>query len=335
MIHIDGKEAGGQILRSALSLSAITKEPFEIVNIRASRNEGGLKQQHLEGVKAMASICNADVKDAFIGSKELSFYPRDILGGNYKIDIGTAGSITLVLQTLIPALLFADKKTYLEIKGGTDVKWSPSFDYYYNVPMRYLEMFNVDLNLELIKRGFYPKGNGIVKLEINPCRKLRVLNLVERGDFERIDLFNYATSDLKKADVIERQRKGFEDEMKMKETYHMNGYVDALSTGTVMHAHAHYEKCILGVDILGDKGKKAEDVGEELAKKLKFEINSKATVDQYMADQILIFMALAKEGSFITSKITDHVLNNIKVIEKFLDVKFKISDCSVSCYGKN
>jgi len=328
MIKIDGSDGGGQILRSALALSAITKKPFEIVNIRGSRDKGGLKQQHLEGVKAMVSICNADVKDAFIGSKELSFTPRDISGGDYKIDIGTAGSITLVLQTLIPALLFADKKTYLEIKGGTDVKWSPSFDYYYNIPIRYLEMFNVDLNLELIKRGFYPKGNGIVKLEINPCRKLRVLNLIERGNFERIDLFNYATKDLEKSNVIERQRNGFREEMK--ETYHMNGYVDALSTGTVMHAHAHYEKCILGVDILGEKGKKAEDIGKELARKLKFEINSKATVDQYMADQILIFMALAKEGSFITSKITDHVLNNIKVIEKFLNVKFKIEDNKVS-----
>ena len=174
MIKIDGSEGGGQLLRTALSLSAITQNPFGMTNIRGAREKGGLKPQHLEGVKAISKICNSEVKGAKLESKDLVFKPEKISGGDYKIDIGTAGSITLILQTLIPALLYADKKTSLEIKGGTDVKWSPSFDYFYNVPMRFLEMFGVDAKLELISRGFYPKGNGLVKFEIYPNKNFKI-----------------------------------------------------------------------------------------------------------------------------------------------------------------
>ena len=331
MIKIDGSEGGGQLLRTALSLSAITQKPFEMANIRGAREKGGLKPQHLEGVKAISKICDAEVDGAKLESKSLIFKPGKISGGNYKIDIGTAGSITLILQTLIPALLYAGKKTNLEIKGGTDVKWAPSFDYFYNVPMRFLEMFGVDAHLELVRRGFYPKGNGLVKFGIHPNKNLKKLELTKRGNLNRIDLFSYATKDLEKADVIERQRKAFEKELGMKISYHMNDYVDSLSSGDVIHAHAHYSNTIIGADMLGERGKKAEDVGKELARKLKSEIESSATVDSFMADQILIFLALAKGGKFITSKISNHVKTNIKVIEQFLDIKFSINGNIISC----
>src|SRR3990172_3500545 len=172
MLVIDGSfgEAGGQILRTAVALSAIKKIPIKVISIRKGRPEPGLKAQHLVGIQAAAELCNAKLTGASLGSTEITFTPGKIKTGGFKFDVGTAGAITLVLQTLVPIAAFAPGKVKLEIKGGTTVAWSPPIEYFQNIYCDYLEKMGILVNSEVIKYGFYPKGGGIVKVEISPLK---------------------------------------------------------------------------------------------------------------------------------------------------------------------
>src|SRR3989304_5720066 len=167
MLTIDGGygEAGGQILRTAVALSAIKKLPIKVVNIRAKRPEPGLKAQHLVGIQAAAKLCNAKLTGASLGSTEITFDPGKIKTGGFKFDVGTAGAITLVLQTLVPIASVAPGKVKLEIKGGTTVAWSPPIEYFQNIYCDYLEKMGILVNSEVVRHGFCPKGGGVVKVE--------------------------------------------------------------------------------------------------------------------------------------------------------------------------
>src|SRR3989344_4006788 len=264
MITIDGIHSGGQTLRSSLSLSILTQKPFKFINIRGKRDKPGLQNQHLTAVNAAAKICGAQVKGNSQHSKELEFKPSKIIPGNYNFDIGTAGSTTLVLQALLPPLLFAKQKSNLKISGGTSNPLAP--------------------------QAFYIKA---VFLQI-------------------LKLLNGFASVL--GDNLEMHKQ----------------YVASLDPGCFISGIAKYEKTIIGYTTLGKLGVKAEDIGKECANNLLTEINSKCTVDFFTADQLLIYMALAKNGKIISSKITDHIKSNIEIIEKFLDIKFKIEGNEIS-----
>lgn len=327
MISIDGSEAGGQILRTSLALSSVTKKPFKMDNIRATRPKSGLKAQHLKALEAITKITDADVTGGSMGSKEISFSPKNIKGGRYSIDVGTAGSISLVLQTMIPACLHADKETELEVTGGTVGLWAPSIVYFQQIYCNFLEVLGMkrgeDFDLKILRHGFYPKGGGKVVFRIRPFQKLKEIDLAERGRFKRYDIWSIASKPLENADVAERQIQGAEQVLGKIEKKNPV-YADTLSTGTLVHIHAHYENTKLGADILGERGKKAEDVGKECAELLKEQIDCGACLDTWMADQILILMALSGGGKVSVAKITNHILTNIDVIGKFLDVKFKV-----------
>lgn len=327
MIEIDGSylEGGGQIVRTSVALSAVTEKPCKIINIRRGRKDSGLKAQHLKGVEAVAKLTSGKVKGLSIGSHEIEFVPGKIKGGKYKIDVGTAGSISLVLQTLVPACLHADGVVELEIIGGTDVKWSPNVEYFQEVFCRNVNRMGIEIESEILKYGFYPKGGGLVRIKIKPCKKLRPLNLVERGNIKRYDIRSIANKTLEEAKVAERQIEGAKEIIPKFDCEFLN-YVDTLSVGTSVHIHSHCDNSELGATVLGERGKKAEDVGKECAELLKKQIDSNACLDRWMADQILPYMALAGSGKVSVAEITKHAKTNMWVIEKFLPVKFNIDE---------
>jgi len=271
MIEIDGSggEGGGQIVRTAIGLSAVTEKPVRIYNIRAGRCNPGLQAQHLTGIKACAEMCNAKTLGDEKGCTEIIFRPGKIKAGKYKIDVGTAGAVTLVLQTLILPSIHADGEVELEITGGTDVKWSPSYDYFQHIFCDFLKKIGIEIFVEIWQYGFYPKGGGKVFVNIKPCKEFKKLDLIERGEFKRIDVWSIASENLKKANVAERQVKGAKNFLNEKFENENILYVPSKSTGSAIHIHAHYENCKIGVSSLGEIGKPAEAIGKECAELLK------------------------------------------------------------------
>ena len=333
MIVIDGElgSQGGQVLRTALSLSALTQQNFKITNIRSKRNNPGLQAQHVNAVNIMKELCNADVRGNQLNSKELVFIPNEIISKDGKIDIKTAGSITLVFQTILPLCLKFSKKIRIEIIGGTDVPFSPPIDSIEGVFLRLVEKFNVNASLEITRRGFYPKGNGNVIFQIEPCKKIKNVELIERGNYIRTDLFSIAANSLKERKVVERQIDSFKKSYNKEIGIVVDKYVDTLSPGSIVHAHCHFSNTIIGAECLGERGKSSENVGKEAAFNLSNEYNSRSCVDKRAIDQLMIYMGLSKNSKIKTSETTNHINANAAVIEKFLDVKFDVKDNIVEC----
>ena len=356
MIEIDGNygEAGGQITRTALALSTITQKPFEVYDIRKGRKDSGLKNQHLYCVKSLQELCNADVEGAELGSLYLKYNPKKLISKNLNIDIETAGSITLLLQALLPPAMFASKPITLAINGGTDTKWSMPFDYFNNVLLPQLQRF-AKTEAKLLKRGYYPKGNGKVEIKISPKFKLNdfpdfnefhgnlkqnvhTYNLIEQYHLIQIKGISHASKSLEQARVAERQAHSAQSLLGKKFNVPIkitSEYQDTLSIGSGITLWAIFSKnkedidesnpIRIGADALGEQGKKAEIVGEEAANSLIKEIESKAPVDKHLADQILPFMALIN-GSIKVSEITNHCSTNLHTIEKFLGNIFEVYD---------
>ena len=330
MIEIDGGylEGGGQVLRTAIALSAITKTGVHIYNIRAGRKKPGLRPQHLCGIRFASLISNGKVDGLSIGSKEVTFIPGNIKGGEYLIDTKTAGSVTLILQVLVPIGLYADTSLILEIKGGTAVPFSPTVEYFRYLLHYFFKMMGGSIFLNTKKHGFYPAGGGKVYAEISPA-VLRPLELVKRGKLIKIDVTSVSSNSLKKRNVGERLIEGFKKIINDVNTHIF--YVDTVSPSCFIHSHAHFENGRLGGDALGKRGKRAEVVGMEAALTLKRGIESNAPVDSWMVDQIIIYLALA---SYFQKKVsvlkipclTKHAETNIWVIRKFLPVDFEIKD---------
>ncbi len=356
MIKIDGNwgEGGGAIARVALALSTITQKPFEIYDIRKGRKDAGLKNQHLYCVKSLQELCNATVEGAELGSLFLKYYPKKIVAKNLNINIETAGSITLLLQALLLPAMFVSKPITITITGGTDTKWSMPFDYFNNVLLPQLQRF-AKIEAKLLKRGYYPKGNGKVEIKINPKYKLNYFssfeefhehlkqnvqkyNLTEQCNIIQIKGISHASKDLQKANVAERQAESAYSILKQKYNVPIQitaQYQGTLSTSSGITLWVIFSKnkddidetnpIRLGADALGEQGKKAEIVGEEAAKNLIKEIESNAPVDRHLADQILPFMALVG-GKIKVSEITNHCRTNIYAIEQFFGNIFNIDD---------
>jgi RNA 3'-phosphate cyclase len=355
MIQLDGSylEGGGQIIRTALALSALTGKSFEISDIRKGRCNQGLAHQHLECVKSVQQLCDAAVEGALLCSEKIKFVPKPIKAHNMKIDIGTAGSITLLLQALLLPCMFADKKMKITISGGTDVRWSQPFDYFNCVLIPHLRKFAY-IDVKLIKRGYYPKGQGSVEITVTPLCKINdyqsiseftqalrqqvaPLHYLEQGYLIQIKGISHASKELEHAQVAERQATSASLMLKKYgcPINIQNEYTDALSVGsgiTLIAVYSldkdeidHGNPIRLGSDGLGERDKKAEIVGQEAAEHLMHEMDSKAPLDQYMGDQILPFLALVG-GKVKISRITNHARTNIFVIEQFLGTHFEIDE---------
>ncbi len=357
MIEIDGDygEGGGAIVRVALALSTITQKPFEVHGIRKGRKDSGLKNQHLYCIKSLQELCNAEAEGAGLGSLWVKYFPKKLIAKNLNIDVETAGSITLLMQALLLPSMFVSKPITIKITGGTDTKWSQPFDYFNSVLLPQLQRF-AKIEAKLLKRGYYPKGNGKVEIKINPKFKLNDFssfeefhqhlkqninpyNLIEQYHFIQIKGISHASSNLQDAKVAERQAESAQQLLKQKYDVPISittQYQDTLSTGSGIALWAIFSKnkddidennpIRLGADALGEQGKKAEIVGEEAAKNLIKEIESKAPVDRHLADQLLPFMALIGSSKIKVSEITNHARTNIYTIRKFLGEIFEINE---------
>lgn len=329
MIEINGAylEGGGQIIRTALALSSITQEPCRIYNIRASRPNPGLQTQHLEGAKALARLCNAELEGAFLGSTELYFKPGKLKGGKLEIKIPTAGSVGLIFQILSLPAAFCEEGVEIHIKGGaTYGKFAPPLDYINLVLLPILEKIGYKAEIEIIKHGFYPKGGAEAKFFIEPVKKFSPLCLTQRGRARKVKGVSVASIFLRKRNVAERQR---ESALKVvgnfaEITEIEIEYSRSLNPGSGITLCAVFENSFIGADSLGERGKQAELVGKECGEKLIKAIKSGACLDEHAADQILPFIAISGEGEITVSKITKHCLTNAWVIEKFLPVNFEI-----------
>jgi RNA 3'-terminal phosphate cyclase (GTP) len=365
MIKLDGAygSGGGALVRTALALSTLTGKPFAVDNIRAGKGDGGgLKAQHLHAIKALKEICNAKTSEIEIGTKEFWYHPEKIKRGKYSIDIETAGSISLFLQAIILPCLFAPGKITLNIKGGTCGKWQASVDYLQNVLIPHLQRFVDKIELKVLKRGYYPKGNGEVQLEINSRFKLQdydsfqqfnedlalktsKVDLIKQGTLEQIRGNVNVSSELEEHEIAERIEKSAKKSLSNYDCpiNIRTEYSNTLSVGGEIVLWAIFSQngkvdfdnpVILGGDALIERNKKSEEIGRKAAEKLKKEIDSKTAVDRNLADQLIQFMSLLSGSEIETREISNHTKTNIYVAEQFLNIGFKIEGNKVSVEEK-
>jgi RNA 3'-terminal phosphate cyclase (ATP) len=331
MIEIDGSygEGGGQILRTALSLSCLLRKPFRICNIRKGRKKPGLMPQHLTCVRAAQLLSHAEVKGDEKGSTALVFSPHEVKGGAFFFDIGTAGSTSLVLQTLIPSLLFIKEKSTVTLKGGTHVPFSPSFHYLQAVFALFMKKIGIEIQFTIDSYGFYPKGGGAVRAVISPAQEPKPLRIKERGTM--VSLRGYSGVGNLPVSIAERQKTAFLNKIRA----HMHDIlcpvnielikVPTQGQGTFIFLQSESENAIAGFTSLGARGKRAEVVGEEAAREFLKYHATEAALDPYIADQIVLYLSICgKESVFTTSSITQHLLTNLWVIGLFHEFNYAI-----------
>jgi RNA 3'-phosphate cyclase len=329
LLEIDGSygEGGGQILRNAVAFSVLTDKPIKVTNIRKNRPNPGIKSQHYIAIKSIQEIFNANVQDLKIGSSELIFKPGKIKPGAYSFDVGTAGSITLAFQAIILACSNSKEQITINLCGGTDVNWSPSWDYFENVYIPLIKKIGVIVTPKLLNRGYYPRGGGKAKITIDSCEKLNPLNLSNKEIFTHIQ-GNINISNL--AENISTRIKHTIIKNLLKNNFQASITVDkksSLSPGVGATLWTKSPKTILGSAIIGKKTISSEELGQNVSINLLKEIQSGSTLDFHAFDQILPFMILAKKnGKSICkiSKLSNHASTSMWLAKKFLDVDFKI-----------
>ena len=311
MIEIDGSigEGGGQVTRTSLSLSALTGTPVRITNIRAGRDKPGLRPQHLMAVRAVRSIARGTLEGAEESACELTYTPGEIVGGKYEFNIGTAGSSILVAQTVLPILLAAKKKSNVRIIGGTHNPKAPTWDYFERVFLPALRLFGCKVSATLLRAGYYPKGGGEIELRVEPSKPAPV-DIWPRESVPKgiISLANLPLS------IAMREKKIFIDnrieDVRIREE-------KALDQGNAVLLWRGFVGCA----VLGKKGKRAEEVAKECVEGLEKE--GDADVDRHLADQLLVYAALAGKTTFKTSLLSNHTTTSIRVIGEFLGKKFE------------
>ncbi|WP_417068920.1 RNA 3'-terminal phosphate cyclase [Niveibacterium terrae] len=321
MVELDGSqgEGGGQILRTALTLSMITGIPFRIERIRAKRRKPGLLRQHLTAVNAAAQICGAQVQGAEPGSLSLTFTPGTIRSGDYRYAIGTAGSCTLVLQTVLPALWFADAPSTVRVSGGTHNSAAPPADFLQRAWLPLMQRMGVDMELELLRHGFYPAGGGELRARVQPLKTLHPLHLSERGEL----LQARATAVVAgvSGDVAARELDALNEELAGalgEVAGEIRGLPSREGPGNALLLELQYAGATELFTAFGEKGLPAQTVASRLAREVLAFHRSGAPIGEHLADQLLLPMALSGGGSFRISTLSSHLQTNMKVIETFL-----------------
>ncbi len=329
MLVIDGSkgEGGGQIMRTALALSVLLGKPVRLFNIRRNRPQPGLKPQHLESVRAIATISDARVEGLHPGSIELTFIPRRPKCGRYRFGVSTAGSITLMIQTIFPVLALCEGYSIVELEGGTDVPFSPLFDYMRLVFLPIMERMGVKARLRLIRRGHYPRGGGRAVLEVWGVNRLKPIRAEFFGKPLKIDGVSHCTN--LPSHVADRQVKGACTHLeKLNVPCEIEEEVSrgtGKGSGIVVRGVSASGQ-VLGADSLGRPGKRAEVVGREAGRKLKEYVERDCGVDPHMGDMIIPYMALAEGKSIITTcSLTVHIETNLWVVQEMTGVLFRVS----------
>jgi RNA 3'-terminal phosphate cyclase (ATP) len=329
MIEIDGSqgEGGGQVLRTSLALSMVTDRPFRIQNIRAGRKKPGLMRQHLTSVNAAVAVSQAGVQGNEIGSQELEFFPGSIKPGNYHFSVGTAGSTTLVCQTVLPALMVASGPSTLTLEGGTHNPFAPPFDFLEKVFAPVVERMGPKIDLKIEGYGFYPAGGGKIQIQIEPEASLSPIDLVERGEMvsKKGEVF-YAHLP---HDIAERELKVIGKRVAISESgLNPRKISKSPGPGNMVAIILESEQVTEVFTEFGRQGLKAERVAERACKQALDYLSAKVPVGIHLADQLLIPMALAGGGRFKTLKPDPHTLTNIEVIREFIDISIEVMQIS-------
>lgn len=327
VIEIDGSygEGGGQLVRTAVALSAVTGKAIRIVKARVKRRKPGLAPQHLAAVRAVAEICAADTAGLELRAVSFTFSPRRLKGGTFRFDIGTAGSITLVLQALIPALLASGEPARVVVTGGTDIWQAPPADYLSAVMGRHLTRMGARLQFDVVRRGYYPRGGGEIAVEISPG-SLRPVNLTAVGALRGVHGVAHVAN--LPAHIAERMR---ESMLAALGPFAHGAGIDtrvladaeAGGRGGAVAAWAQTEHSVLGAARVARLGVRAETLGEAVGRELRADLEAGATADVHAADQLLVYLALAGgESSFTAREITRHAETAMWLIERLLPVRF-------------
>ena len=325
MIEIDGSrgEGGGQLVRTAVAVSAALGKPVHIVNIRSRRENPGLAPQHVAAVRCVAGLCNGSVDDLNVGSPVLAFRPGPLRAGNVKIDVGTAGSIPLVLQAGMLAASFAPGECSLEITGGTDLRQAPAMDYLANVTAPLLAKLGIAVAFDVKKRGYYPRGGGEVTAVVKPARPLpfRV-----EGPGRTVSIGGNAHVVELEPDIARRmasaaasELKSFPAPVKIQETS-----PPGLGPGTGITVWARTDHSVLGASALGERGLRAENVGAVAGRELAAELKAGASLDLHAADQLVPYLVLGGGGAFSVRNITTHLETVMWLMTEMTGARFTI-----------
>lgn len=329
-IVVDGSygEGGGQILRTAVALSAIIGRPLKVIKIRAGRPNPGLRPQHVGAIRVIASMCDAEVEGLAVGSKEIVFKPKDLAARNVRYDIGSAGAITLLLQVAVVVAAKVGQKCSFEIVGGTDVKWSPTIDYFNQVYVRALKLLGINVKLDVERRGYYPKGGGLVKVEVDPAENIKPIMLRE---FTPTPVGVISVCSQLPIDVAKRQLNAALDLLQQNKV--QIGTVKSASepspsagTSITIYGVDEAKGTYIGADAIGERGKPAEQVGREAAEKFLVEWSAHATVDSHLADMLVLPLCLADEVStYTTPKLTKHLETNLYVASRMTGCTYELN----------
>jgi RNA 3'-terminal phosphate cyclase (ATP) len=318
VLTIDGSqgEGGGQILRTALALSTCLDKPFRIINIRANRRRPGLQYQHLAAVRAAAAISQANVTGADKDSLVLEFFPASVRAGEYHIDIGTAGSTTLVLQTVLPALMLATARSNVTLDGGTHNPLAPPFEFLNYTFLPLVNRMGPVVSTTLERRGFAPEGGGRLHTCIEPVKHLTPLNLIERGNIIRrraeVILANLPLHIAERELTVVRNLLSLDDS-----ELHCTVDTNAAGSGNLVSIIIESVNITECFTAFGKRGLPAERVAELAVNEAKHYLAAGVPVDHHLADQLLVLMVLAENSSFVTMLPSRHTLTNIAVIEMF------------------
>jgi RNA 3'-terminal phosphate cyclase (ATP) len=332
LFEIDGgqKSGSGTILRLSVALAATIRQPLHIYNIRQNRPQPGLKAQHLEAVLTAAKLCNAEVKGATLNSRELWFSPQEVKSGNFEAEIGTAGSISVLLMTVLPICVFAKDTVHLHVtRGGTDVSHSPTINYMRNVLLTVLKQMGLDVSIIVHRYGYYPKGMGEITITVKPPHALQPIRLENFGKLKSTKGVSVCTF-LSERKVAERQAKAAREYLSEKgyaaDIQTVNDRSNPLQKGSSIVLWAETSTgAIVGADAIGELKKTSEAVGNEAAEKLYTELSAAPTVDAHLADMVIPYVALAKGASvFLARTVSDHLEANIWLAEKILDAHFNV-----------
>ena len=325
-VLIDGSvgEGGGQVLRTSLALACITGRPFHIENIRAARPNPGLAKQHLSCVRAATRISRAECTGDEIGSQILSFRPGPVQGGDYRFEVGSAGSATLVAQTVLPALFLADKPSSVTVTGGTHNPWAPPFDFLNESFLPAIWRSGFRARCRLLKHGFYPAGGGIIALAVTPAGRPRPIDLCARPTGAEIRARIY-TAKLPSHIAARQQGLLGRAELEFAEIEQVEvGDSDGPGNCVMIRICTAVETTVFTA--FGQRGKPSKEVVSEVIETAVDFLGSGAAIDRYLADQLLIYIALSRAGSFTTNQLSSHLLTNIQVIKKFLPVDFDVQE---------
>jgi RNA 3'-phosphate cyclase len=329
MHEIDGSygEGGGQLLRTAVALAAITGRSVHVRNIRARRSNPGLAPQHLTAVKAVASLCGAEVDGLEVHSREICFNPGSLRGGRFDFPVGTAGSITLVLQAALPVAIVCAERTSMHITGGTDVRAAPPLDYFRHVLLPLLSPMGVTAKIDVLQRGYYPRGGGEVTVAVEPSPILRPMILDAPGNLLATRVLAHVAN--LPVHIGQRMAKSALTELSPFATPAIElealGSDKAIGSGGAIVSIGQLEHTRLGASAVAQRGVPAEQLGAASGRLLRQEVLSGATLDLHAADQVLIYLALAGRASrFLARSFSSHAATAVWLLEQFLPVRFQI-----------